>query len=799
LTLLSRLQERVDIIRGIHPVETDLSPYRTILEQINGLDGQFSAIPDGDFSAAATILKNRALEGENLDSILAETFALSRAAADRFLGMRPFDVQVLAGIALHRGKLVEMATGEGKTRAAVLPAVLQALTGRGVHILTFNDYLARRDARWMAPVYEALGLSVGFVQEGMSTGDRRTAYTCDVTYGTAKEVGFDFLRTHLCRSLHDVVLRPFHAAIIDEADSILIDESRTPLVIAGDRGASDVSPYRIAEIVAALEPEAHWETDENRRNVYLTDVGLTRVETALGSVNLHEDEHYTLLTEVNQALHARALLQRDVDYIVRDGQIELVDEFTGRVVDDRRWPDGLQAALEAKEGLELRPGGHILGQITMQHFLRHYPRLAGMTATAKSAAEEFVEFYGTKVVLIPPNRPCIRRDHPDDIYTDGDAKDQAIVAEIRNAHRKGRPVLVGTRSIEESERLTLMLSKAGLTGRVLNAKNDEAEAEIIAEAGASGTITISTNMAGRGTDIKLGGVDEREREHVVRAGGLYVIGTNRHESRRIDDQLRGRAGRQGDPGSSRLILSLEDDIMVRFGINELIPEKVRPDRQKAPLRNRVVRKEVDRLQRIVEGQNRDIRTTLNKFSTFVEEQRKRVQDWRMQLLSGLIEPDLCVARSPERHAALMADFGAPIVSKAERVITLHHIDEAWAEHLEHIAKVREGIHLVGLGGLKPLDEFRKQVGEAFRELLESIDDRIVETFESVYIDETGIDANRAGLEGPSSTWTYLVSDQVVSDLQQLLFGAGSYATGAGAALMTGPLLLWWGIRERMKR
>ncbi|MFV1979924.1 MAG: accessory Sec system translocase SecA2, partial [Rhodothermia bacterium] len=594
---------------------------------------------------------------------------------------------------------------------------------------------------------------------------------------------------------------------VDEADSILIDEARIPLVIAGDRDVSDVSPYRIADVVSSLEPGADWETDENQRNVYLTDTGLTLVESMLGDVNLHDDEHYTLLTEVNQALHARALLHRNVDYIVRDGEIELVDEFTGRVVDDRRWPDGLQAALEAKERLEIRPGGRILGSISMQHFLRHYPKLSGMTATAQAAADEFVGFYNLKVVPIPPNRPCVRDDHPDDIFTHREAKDQALVREIRTAHRAGRPVLVGTRSVEESERIEGLLSTAGFPCRVLNAKNDELEAEIVSEAGRPGAITISTNMAGRGTDIKLGGADEEDRERVVRAGGLHVFGTNRHESRRIDQQLRGRSGRQGDPGSSKFFVSLDDDLMVRFGVDELIPEKSRPSHQTEPLSQPVIRREVDRLQRIVEGQNYGIRKNLYEYSSFVEEQRKRVQDRRMQLLSGLAHPEVCAVRSPERYLNLTAGIGskigagnaAEIVREAERAISLHHIDEEWADHLAEVARIREGIHLVGLGGLEPLDEFRRQVGEAFEHLLETIDDRIVETFDAVTIDENGIDIHQAGLEGPSSTWTYLVNDQAVSALHQMLFGQGNIATGAAASLTAGPLLLLWGIRERMRR
>ena len=472
--------------------------------------------------------------------------------------------------------------------------------------------------------------------------------------------------------------------------------------------------------------------------------------------------------------------------------------FTGRVVSDRRWPDGLQAALETKEGVTVRPGGSVLGSITMQHFLGHYEKLAGMTATAQPAAEELVDFYGLKVAPIPPNRPRIRKDLPDTVFTHREAKDRAIVDEIRASHRAGRPVLVGTRSVAESERLASLIENSGLKCRVLNAKNDAVEAAIIAEAGRPGAVTISTNMAGRGTDIKLGGADESERERVVRAGGLLVIGTNRHESRRIDDQLRGRAGRQGDPGASHFIAALDDDLMIRFGIDTLIPKRLAPATSEEPVRNPIILKEVDRLQRIVEGQNYDIRRTLLKYSSFVEEQRKRVQDWRMELLAGIASPELCAERAPDRYSELVAEHSPAIVVEAERQITLHHIDECWAEHLSFVTRVREGIHLVGLGGLKPLDEFRKQVGDAFKDLLGEIDERIVASFGKIDLGPDGLDLDREGMRGPSSTWTYLVNDRAVDELQELLFGQGSYATGAGAALVTGPLLIGWGIVERLR-
>jgi preprotein translocase subunit SecA len=478
---------------------------------------------------------------------------------------------------------------------------------------------------------------------------------------------------------------------------------------------------------------------------------------------------------------------------VRGQRIELVDEFTGRVIDDRRWPDGLQAALEAKEGLPIQPGGRIIGSIALQHFLMLYPKLSGMTATAQPAAEEVENFYRLRVVPIPPNRPCIRRDLPDVIFTHKAAKYKALIDEIEREHKTGRPILVGTSSVEESELVAEKLRESGIDCSVLNAKNDESEAEVVAQAGALGAVTISTNMAGRGTDIRLGGPREVEMQQVVGLGGLYVIGTNRHESRRIDDQLRGRAGRQGDPGTSRFFVSLEDDLMVRFGIDKLIPDKFRPAPQDEPVDHPVIRSEVARLQRIVEGQNYEIRKTLRRYTSLVEEQRKRLLDWRMAVLLGEDELDICAARSPERYGVICDRFGKEIAQQAERSITLFHIDQCWADHLAFIAQVREGIHLVGLAGQNPLVEFHKQIAEAFWKLQQTIEDRIVETFNTVEITDAGVDLDKAGLSRPSSTWTYLINDRAMSDLRYLLFGRN---LAAGAIVMTWPLLVVWWIWRR---
>ena len=509
------------------PIEWDLAPYTEQLSGIKAID--LVGASDDDLKHKAAGLIERAKEGTPLADLLVETYALVRETATRSIGLRPFDVQVVAGIAMHQGKLAEMNTGEGKTLVAVFPTVLNALSGKGVHIHTFNDYLARRDAAWMGPIYEFLGLRVGCIQEGMSPAKRRHAYACDITYSTAKEAGFDYLRDHLCYSTEDLVHREFHFAIVDEADSIMIDEARVPLVVAGSTDKPKADPGQLAQIAKGLREGVDFETDEGRRNVYLSDAGLERIEGLLRCGNLHSRENLDLLTRVHQSLHAEYLLHRDVDYIVRNERIEIIDELTGRVVEDRHWPDGLQAAVEAKEKLVLGSGGSILGSITLQHFLKLYPKISGMTATARPSAGELHEFYGLSVVVIPPNRPCVRDDLTDVVFTHKAAKVEALVQEITRCHESKRPVLVGTASVEESEELAATLEDTGISCQVLNAKNDELEADIIARAGRLGAVTISTNMAGRGVDIKLGGEGEQERDRVVGLGGLYVIGTNRHE------------------------------------------------------------------------------------------------------------------------------------------------------------------------------------------------------------------------------------------------------------------------------
>lgn len=789
-TLLNRSTNR--------PSPRALKPYRELIAKINNRRTNLEKSPDKHLKEISLDLKRRAREGTPPDELLVGAFALACEAARRVLHQRPFDVQIAAGITMHHGNLAQMDTGEGKTLAAVLPATLNSLTGKGVHVLTFNDYLARRDAGWMGPVYQFLGLSVGFVQEGLSIKERQKAYAADITYLTAKEAGFDFLRDQRCLRKEERVHRPFFFAIVDEADSILLDEARIPLVIAGEMPVSRADPYQLARLVQSLDKDTHYYFDKYSRDVNYTDAGLDYLEKALECQNLHTLENIQLLSALNLALQAELLLHRDIDYIVRAGKVELVDEFTGRVADKRRWPYGLQTAIEAKEKLDVQPEGTILGSISLQHFLALYSKLTGMTATAETSKEELEMFYQLKVVVIPPNRTCNRIDHRDLVFTHKEAKKNALVREIVSVHASGRPILVGTASVEESEQLAESLRAAGVTCFVLNAKNDEAEAAIIAEAGAPGAVTISTNMAGRGTDIRLGGKNEESREKITALGGLYVIGTNRHESRRIDNQLRGRAGRQGDPGSSRFFISMEDDLMVRYRLKELIPARHRQQSRETPIDNPIISREIARAQRIVEGQNLEIRKTLRQYTFMVEEQRQILQGRRRDTLLEKETQSLLAAGSPDRYSILTTRVGPAVLKQVEKEITLFHIDKAWTEHLAYVSFVREGIHLMGLGGKNPSFEFQKKIIKAFDDLELEIDGRILETFNTAHITEDGIDAEREGLTGPSSTWTYLIDDNPFENqLFGVLRGSNAFAFGAGMFLAMNVPLALLGILARL--
>ena len=542
-----------------------------------------------------------------------------------------------------------------------------------------------------------------------------------------------------------------------------------PLVIAGSTTSVETDPYRAAKLVGTLQETRDFQTDEFSRNVQFTETGLDSLESVLGCGSLHDADNLTLLTELSLALHAQVLLRRDVDYIVRDAQVELVDEFTGRVVENRRWPDGLQAAVEAKEEVPLQAQGMILGSITLQHFLRLYPKISGMTATAQPAAEEFQEFYDLKVVVIPPNRPSIRADRPDLVFSHKEAKHEALVTEIAAVHRTARPVLVGTASVAESEAIASGLDRTGVACQILNAKNDEHEAKIVAQAATPGAVTISTNMAGRGIDIRLGGKTPCEREKVVALGGLYVIGSNRHESRRIDNQLRGRAGRQGDPGSSRFLISLEDDLIQRYGIRDLLPTQYHTLRQDEPIKDPAVTRAIGRSQQTIENQTFEIRRTLWRYASLIEEQRQRVHQRRQGILTDELPLNLLATRAQRRYRELSSAMGKQVLQDVEKQITLFHIDRCWADHLARVAEIRESIHLRVLANLDPLDEFHKAVGREFADLLERIDGQILITFRSAEIRKDGLNFDREGLRGPSSTWTYMISDNPFGDVLQRLF------------------------------
>ncbi|GII00835.1 protein translocase subunit SecA [Planobispora takensis] len=669
---------------------------------------------------------------------LAEFCAIAREAADRALGLRPYDVQLVGTLAMLAGDVAEMATGEGKTLSGAMAAAGYALRGRRVHVISVNDYLARRDAEWMAPLYEALGVSVGWIGEASTPQERREAYAGDVTYGSVSEIGFDVLRDRLCVDAGDLLQPEPDVALIDEADSVLVDEARVPLVLAGAADPGGSVP-EMAALVRRLVKGYHYEIDDQARNVHLTAKGIDTVEEAL-EVELYHDP--ATLTQVNLALHAHALLNKDVDYIVRDGRVHLINASRGRVALLQRWPDGLQAAVEAKEALPPSETGEILDSITVQGLITRYPTRCGMTGTAVAVGDELREFYDLKVAVVPPNRPVVRIDAPDRLFAFAMDRDRALLDEIAEVHATGRPILVGTLDVAESERLALNLSGRGLECVVLNAKNDAEEAAIIAAAGERGAITVSTQMAGRGTDIRLGeGVDE--------LGGLYVIGSGRHSSSRLDDQLRGRAGRQGDPGGSVFMVSGEDDLITHYVADEYtsgVPAQ----------------RLVSHAQRVAEGVNTQIHRDTWRYTRLLERQRGLVLERRDRILRGRAGGEALAAAAPGRWAelveALPAETAEDVLHAAARQIVLFHIDDRWTEHLAHLAEIREGIHLRVLGRANPLDEFHKEAVAAYQRLLAEIESRSVATFETAPITADGLDLDGAGLKRPTATWTYLVQD-----------------------------------------
>lgn len=691
-------------------------PYKDKLNEIKARRTEMECWNDERLRDRSSDLVRKARAGASLDMLVVEAYALAGEAVRRIMGLELHDGQIMAAIALHEGKLIEMQTGEGKTLAAVLPAYLNAMAGKGVHIVTFNDYLARRDAEWMGPLYRFLGVSAEFVQEGISVEERSAAYSADVTYLTAKEAGFDYLRDSLCYDPSSVVQRPFHFVLVDEADSILIDEARIPLVIAGESGAAECDAGRMAEIAARLTESRDYDTDEAKRNVFLTETGADALEEMLGCGNLYDVENSGVLAAIHWALHAEALLRKDVDYIVRAGKVELIDEWTGRVADKRRWPDRLQAAVEAKEKLKPQARGTIVGSITMRHLLSLYPRMCGMTATAKSSADEFGETYGLDVIVIPTNRPVQRIDLPHKVFTHREAKLKALVQHVVSLHRTGRPVLIGTSSVEESIGLAAHLLEAGVMCSVLNASNDDMEAQLIAQAGVWGAVTVSTNMAGRGVDIKLGGGDEKQAAVIAKLGGLVVLGTFLHESVRIGNQLRGRAGRQGDPGCSQFYVSLEDELLSRFGKDAFQHAEPFSKKQVEPLKDSLIQSGIAHIQRVADGQSREIRRTLNRYADVLEQQRRIVYDMRYRILHDLTPSAAGSSNDPERYRQLCAKFGEVETKRAEKQIALRAIDRCWADHLDYAGYIKEGIHLESIGNDNPLDLFHRFIIEAFDKL-----------------------------------------------------------------------------------
>jgi len=786
--------------------ERELRRLQKIVDEINDLAPETEALSDEELAAKTVEFKERLAEGETLDDLLPEAFAVTREMAARKVGERPYDVQLMGGIVLHEGRIAEMRTGEGKTLTAVAPVYLNALLGRGVHVVTVNDYLARRDAAWYGPVYHALGMSVGVIQnagisfmyepgyepeaEGPATGykdlrpaTRKEVYQADITYGTNNEFGFDYLRDNMVREWEEKAQRDLYFAIVDEVDNILIDEARTPLIISGQAEEASATYIKFARAVKGLREEIDYVIDHKAKHIALTEEGIERVERALGIPNIFEGDP-RLARHLEAALDAQYLKRIDRDYVVRDGEVIIVDEFTGRLMPGRRWSHGIHQAVEAKEGVPIQRESITYATITFQNLFRLYEKLAGMTGTAETEAEEFHKIYGLDVVVIPTHRPMIRVDHPDVVYINERAKFNAVVNEIEEMHRIGRPVLVGTTSIEKSEYLSSLLTRRGIPHQVLNAKHHEREALIVAQAGQRGAVTIATNMAGRGTDIKLG-------PGVAELGGLHVIGTERHESRRIDNQLRGRAGRQGDPGSSRFFVSFGDDIMKRFA-----PDWVPGMMQKLgmtedmPLESRMVTRAIEQAQQKVEGHNFDIRKRLVEFDDVINEHRKQIYTQRDKILRGVdtranvleemlfreieritenVNPDdieslelahaelreiflpedlptieemaelrdeltdELLDRAEDRYEQMEAAIGPENMRKVEHWLLLEAIDTHWREHLTAIEELRQSIGLQAYAQVDPLVAFKREGHDMYQQLVQNIRRQVARTIFKVRV------------------------------------------------------------------
>ncbi len=751
--------------------DRELKRLSFLLREINNQESAVMSLSDAELRAKTPYFREKLNAGSSLDDILPEAFAVAREASRRTLLMRPFDAQVIGGIVLHEGKIAEMKTGEGKTLAATMPLYLNALEGKGSHVVTVNDYLARRDAEWMRPIYNFLGLSVGVIVHGLDDDERREAYAADITYGTNNEFGFDYLRDNMKFSLEDYVQREFNYAIVDEVDSILIDEARTPLIISGASEESTDKYYKINQIIPRLKKEKDYVIEEKSRTVVLTEEGVAHVEEFLNVKNLYEPRNIEIVHHVNQALKAHTLFRRDVDYLVKDGEVIIVDEFTGRVMPGRRYSDGLHQALEAKENVKIERENQTLASITFQNYFRMYKKLSGMTGTADTEAPEFKKIYNLDVIVVPTNMPMIRNDENDLIYKTEREKINAVIEEVKTLNKEKRPVLIGTISIEKSELLSKYLTRAGIKHYVLNAKNHEKEAEIVSQAGQAAMVTISTNMAGRGTDIKLG-------EEVAELGGLHILGTERHESRRIDNQLRGRAGRQGDNGSSRFYLSLEDDLLRIFGADRIssIMERVGIE-ENEPIEHKYISRAIENAQKRVEGQNFDIRKHLLEYDDVMNKQRKVVYEQRKKVLRGenlwndveemveeitddflfefvdekkhneewnlkgleeailkqfnlklniLNSSEITSVEAIREHIkqkvqellrAKEQNFGKELMDYLLKVIMLQSIDSHWKEHLLSMDHLKEGIGLRGYGQKDPVREYQREGYEMFMEMI----------------------------------------------------------------------------------
>ncbi|RDH76478.1 accessory Sec system translocase SecA2 [Mycolicibacterium moriokaense] len=702
------------------------------------------------------------------DSVdIPQFLAIAREAAERTTGMRPFDVQLLGALRMLAGDVIEMATGEGKTLSGAIAAAGYALAGRHVHVVTINDYLARRDAEWMGPLLEAMGLTVGWVTADSTADERRAAYKCDITYASVNEIGFDVLRDQLVTDVDDLVSPNPDVALIDEADSVLVDEALVPLVLAGT-SHRELPKLEIIRLVGELEAGQDYDTDSDSRNVHLTESGAQKVEAKLGGIDLYSEEHVgTTLTEVNVALHAHVLLHRDVHYIVRDDAVHLINASRGRIAQLQRWPDGLQAAVEAKEGIETTETGEVLDTITVQALISRYPTVCGMTGTALAAGEQLRQFYKLGVSPIPPNAPNIREDEEDRVYITAAAKFDGVVEHIAEVHKTKQPILVGTRDVAESEELHERLVKAGVPAVVLNAKNDEEEARVIAEAGKLGSVTVSTQMAGRGTDIRLGGSDAGDqseaKEQVAELGGLHVIGTGRHNTERLDNQLRGRAGRQGDPGSTVFFSSWEDDVVVAH----LEAEKLNKLPAETDDDGRVINKKaaglLDHAQRVAEGRLLAVHANTWQFNELIAQQRAILVERRNTLLRTPTAREELEKLAPERYEELADELGEERLEKICRQIMLYHLDRGWADHLAYLSDIRESIHLRALGHQKPIDEFHRMAVDAFASLAADAIEAAQQTFETADLltEEQGLDLSK--LARPTSTWTYMVHDNPLAE------------------------------------